>query len=273
MPASLSLSDTKSLAKALGLKQGNVISLVGGGGKTSLMFRLARELAADGMHVITTTTTRIMPPTPEESECVILEEDEGALVVCAQEALGRFRHITLARSHPDTDKLLGLLPETVDVLHRAGVADYIVNEADGAGCRPLKAPNPTEPVIPLSTSLVVAMVGIEVVGRPLLPENAFRIEYISRLTGLSEGELVTIEAVALLLTHPQGIIQHAPEGRIIPFINKAGEDQAALAASLAAEILHRHHPQIDRVVFGEVRRPDYPIAIASLETIKLHGML
>jgi probable selenium-dependent hydroxylase accessory protein YqeC len=39
------------------LKKGGVISIVGAGGKTALMFRLARELSKDGGRVLTTTTT------------------------------------------------------------------------------------------------------------------------------------------------------------------------------------------------------------------------
>jgi len=268
MPLSFFLSDTTSLAKALDLRPGDVVSIVGGGGKTSLMFRLAHELAADGRSVITTTTTRIIPPAPEESECLVLEDDEDRLITRAREALKVYRHITLARSRPNADKLIGLLPTTVDSLHNLEIADYIVNEADGAASRPLKAPNPTEPVFPSNTSLTVAMVGIEAVGRRLVSENVFRVEHVSRLTGLTEGELVTMEAVSLLLTHPQGIIQYAPAGRIIPFINKAGEGYAEMAKSLAAKILQLRHPQIERVVFGEVRRPDYPVTIVSHGTGK-----
>jgi len=270
MSNNLSFIHTNSLAQALGLHQGELVSLVGGGGKTSLMFRLAQELAAGGKRVISTTTTRILSPSPEESGLVILENDAEALAIQAKEAIGNHRHITLARAYPDADKLKGLLPETMDYLHRLGLADYIINEADGAGCRPLKAPNPTEPVFPTSTTLVVAIVGIEAVGQPLLAENAFRIEYISRLTGLKEGEEITSEAVSLLLTHPEGIIQHSPLVRIIPFINKAGEDQVQQAETLAADILRRRHKYIDRVVFGEVRRPDYHLTVVFPEAGMVH---
>ena len=266
MFTNLSLVHTTGLAEALDLRPNEVVGLVGGGGKTSLMFRLARELAAEGKRVITTTTTRITPPTPEESEHVILEENESLLIARAEQTLRRYNHVTLAHSRPNSDKLKGLLPETVDHLHRLGVVDYIINEADGAAGRPLKAPNLTEPVIPSSTSLVVAIVGIEAIGKPLLPETAFRIEYISRLTGLKEGELITTEAASLLITHPQGIIQYASEARIVPFVNKAGEDRVAQAEALATAILHRHHPHITRVVFGEIRRPAYPLTIALFKT-------
>ena len=184
----------------------------------------------------------------------------------ARIALRRYRHVTVAHSCPNADKIKGLLPQTVDCLRHLDLAEYIINEADGAAGQPLKAPKPTEPVMPSSTSLVVAVVGIEAIGRPLLAENAFRIENISRLTGLKEGDIITTEAVATLLTHPQGIIQYAPEGRIVPLINKVGEKQAAQAEALAIEVLRRQHPQIARVVFGEVRRPACPLTVVFVKT-------
>ena len=244
---------------------GDVVALVGGGGKTSLMFRLARELTEGGNHVVTTTTTRILPPEPEQSSCVIIEEDEEKLFTLAREAFLDCPHITLARLKPDEDKFKGLLPETIDRLRNLKLAQYIINEADGAARQPLKAPNPTEPVIPSSTTLVVAIVGIEALGKPLAPDIAFRVEYISQLTGLKSGEAITSEAMATLLTHPQGIIQHVPEkARIVPFINKVHSAvEAAGALTLAEEILSRQHPQIERVVFGAIKSPEKPLTIVA----------
>ena len=53
------------------------------------------------------------------------------------------------------------------------LADYIINEADGAARKPIKAPNATEPVIPTSTTLIVAVVGVDALNSPLSQEIAF----------------------------------------------------------------------------------------------------
>ncbi len=60
------------LKEALGIKPGEVISLVGGGGKTTLMFALARELASSGKTVITTATTKILEPSSTETSLLLL---------------------------------------------------------------------------------------------------------------------------------------------------------------------------------------------------------
>jgi len=48
-----------TLADALGLAANDVVAIVGGGGKSTAMFRLAREMLERGGRAITTTTTRI----------------------------------------------------------------------------------------------------------------------------------------------------------------------------------------------------------------------
>jgi probable selenium-dependent hydroxylase accessory protein YqeC len=111
----------------------------------------------------------------------------------------------------------------------------------------------------------VALVGIEALGKPLAPDIAFRMEYISRLTGLKAGEPISVETVATLFTHPQGIIQHVPEtARIVAFINKVeNAAQSVNAKALAEEILSRQHPQIERVVFGAIKKPGEPFTIVA----------
>ena len=63
-----------SLRDGLLLRGGGVVSLVGAGGKTSLMFKLARELSTAGETVLTTTTTKIYTPSPQQSPWVITSE-------------------------------------------------------------------------------------------------------------------------------------------------------------------------------------------------------
>ena len=42
---------------AIGLELGDVAAIIGAGGKSSLMFRLAREARSQGMRVLVTTST------------------------------------------------------------------------------------------------------------------------------------------------------------------------------------------------------------------------
>ena len=244
-----------TLREAFDINQGEVISLVGAGGKTTLMFALARELALAGEMVITTTTTKIFEPSPSET-FLVLEPDEEKMFALVPEALGRYRHITLATKRlASVGKVDGIRPELVAQLAKLKQVFGIIVEADGAKRRPLKAPNATEPVIPQNSSLVIPVVGIDALGRQLTEDNTFRPQIISRLTGLPLGGIISAEVVATLITHAQGIIKGSPSyARIVPLINKVDwEENLSKAEDLAIKILERRHPQINKVVLGRVQ--------------------
>lgn len=246
------------ITEALGLGNKELISLVGGGGKTTLMFALARELYLKGKMVISTTTTKILEPTFEETNLLIVEKNEEIITDLCREKILRYWHITLASERVNSGKLKGLNPDLINKLFVEEVAPYIINEADGSAQHSLKAPNATEPVIPVNTTLVVAVVGIEVVGRTLTEENVFRSEIASKLLNLPVNSRLTEEVVAKLITHTQGITKGSPlTARIIPFINKVDSIKDATAGrSLAKRILDQAFPQIKQVVLGRARFTD-----------------
>jgi len=259
------------LKKALDIKPGEVISLVGGGGKTTLMFALARELASPGKSLITTTTTKILEPSSTETPLLLVEADEEQMVKASLQNADKYRHITLASERLSSGKLNGVSPELVAKLAELNQVSYIIVEADGAARRSLKAPNPTEPVIPYHTSLVIPMVGIDAVGCRLTEEDVFRPEIVSRLLGLPLGEVISAEAIAFLITHPQGIIKGSPaQARIIPFINKVDLDEGlSKGRDLASKILAMRHPRIEQVILGQAQLPGPVVEVISRGNQKL----
>ncbi len=84
------------LSEALGIQSREVISLVGAGGKTTLMFRLAKELSLSGKKVVTTTTTKILKPTPGETGSLFIDPDEERIKNFLRRHLDHYRHITVA---------------------------------------------------------------------------------------------------------------------------------------------------------------------------------
>ena len=259
------------LKEALDIKPGEVISLVGGGGKTTLMFALARELAPSGKSVITTTTTKILEPSSAETPLLLLEPDEEQMLMALLQNLDKYKHITLATEKLSSGKLNGVSPGLVAKLAELNQVSYIIVEADGAAQRSLKAPNPTEPVIPHNTSLVIPVVGIDAVGCRLTEEDVFRPEIVSRLLGLPLGEVISAKAIAILITHPQGITKGSPaQARIIPFINKVDLDEGlSKGRDLASKILAMRHPQIEKVVLGQVQLPEPVIEVISSRDLNL----
>ena len=246
-----------TLKEAFSISPKEVISLVGAGGKTTLMFALARELTNPKGVVITTTTTKIFPPSPIDAPHVFTSSDHGEIIDFILKHGTGLAHINLASGRSGaTGKLLGIKPAVVRKLIDLDPVLCVIVEADGAAHRPLKAPNPAyEPVIPPSTSLVIPVIGIEALGQVLTEEHVFRSEIAAKLAGLSMGEAISAEVIANLIVHPSGIIRGSPgRARVVPFINKVDlYADLSRAREVAIKVLEAHHSQIDRVVLGQAQ--------------------
>lgn len=239
-----------------------VLSLTGGGGKTSLMFHLARHLARQGKRVLTTTTTKIFAPTAEQSATVFVDPDPAGILrqaaTCATAS-----HITAAAQPIDGGKLQGFAPEVIGIFAESGLFDWILVEADGSARRPLKAPADHEPVIPAVTSILVAVAGLEVMGAPLGEELVFRSALAGPLMGLAPGQTITPATLARLFTHPSGAFKGAPVGvRRLIYLNKADNPERIEAAAEFAQILRQQpHPIAQTLLVGQ-----------ALEGLRIHAV-
>lgn len=249
------------LTEALGIKTREMISLVGAGGKTTLMFRLAKELFLNGKKVVTTTTTKILEPTPGETGSLFIDPDEEKIKDFVWRHLDQYHHITIALERLGSGKLKGISPNLVKGLWSSHGIDTIIIEADGAAGRPVKAPRENEPVIPTNTTLVVAILGVDGMEMELNEENVFQPERVSKITGIPIGERLTDEAMAILMTHPEGIFKGTPSSsRVIAFLNKVDIPNGVVKAkSIGQKIFEKKHRQIERIVLGQLKN-EPPVA-------------
>ena len=217
-----------------------ITALVGGGGKTTLMLQMARELSKSGARVIISTTTHIFPP-----EGISTSNPET--VKSAKTALEQNNLVCFGKP-AEQGKLSApaISPEEMTQL-----ADYVLIEADGAKHLPLKAPAEHEPVIPAQTRLVIAVAGLDGAGRRIR-ETAFRADRYAALCGKSEDDLVSAEDIALVLAHPLGQRKNVSNDmRFAVLLNKADDaDQRAIALAVATAL--QQYP-VERVVIASLQ--------------------
>ncbi|MDH3540578.1 MAG: selenium cofactor biosynthesis protein YqeC [Acidimicrobiia bacterium] len=229
-----------SLIEQLGLGARELVAFTGGGGKTTLLLELSRELAARGDRVLVTTTTRLG-----------LDQTDGVAVAwsldpfqleSALDATGTL----FVLSEGDDHKVRGYEPEIVDELFADTSASYVLVEADGSRGRPLKAPAEHEPVIPAAASIVVVVLGIDAIGRTFF-EAAHRPAAAVALTGLAEHDRITAEAAAIILTHADGGLKGIPaSARVVIALTKVGAGSEAAAGEIERRVAG--HRRVDRVV-------------------------
>ena len=246
-----------SLAEALGIAAGDAVALVGGGGKTTAMFRLAREIVGHGGSALTTTTTRIFAAQIALAPAHVIAAD--ATRERLEEALGHHRQVLVVGNMDDGGgRAAGVSLDLFTSLRAWCPQTVLLNEADGSRMRPFKAPADHEPVIPVETTVVVPVVGADIFGKPLDAEHVHRPERVGALTGASPGAAITPEIVARLLAHPEGGRRGVPaHARIVVLVNKAEMLTDLGPARETAERLLRE-PAIDSVVLATVRR-DRPV--------------
>jgi len=243
-----------TLADALGVGRGDLVALVGGGGKTTAMYCLLRELRARGVCAAAATTTKIAVPAAGEPQ-LVLAEDWPALR--EQVAATAPAQVVLGRRLLAGDKVEGLPEAWCSRLLNEGVLEALVVEADGAGRRPVKAPAAWEPVVPAGTTVFVAVLGLSCVGAPLDAERVFRPERVAAVTGLAPGELLAPDALARLLTARDGLRKGCPaDARAYVLLNQADEPSDLEAARRVAASVFRVPGVYRAVVAACLRRAD-----------------
>ena len=194
-------TDLDGAAEALQLGHRSLVSLVGGGGKTTLLFALGRQLPA---RTLLTTTTRMGRDRTGGYPCLIGPTDAELAAAFARD------DAVLAWRATDERKAFGYSPEEVDRWFAAGVADHLVVEADGARRRPFTAPAPWEPPIPAASTHVVACIGADALGY-VIADRVHRPLRVAAAAGCSPYQRLTPARAAQALTSPVGMMKNVPE--------------------------------------------------------------
>ncbi|MBI2989019.1 MAG: putative selenium-dependent hydroxylase accessory protein YqeC [Deltaproteobacteria bacterium] len=229
-----------TLKEALGLKKGEMLSLIGAGGKTTTLFCLAHELWEEGGKVLVTTTTKIFKPTKPHVHKLYLVQDLDAFLI----KLAKIKEpliIGAGSGLDDAEKLVGLPTEWFDVLQKKAGMDSILIEADGAAMKPFKVPADHEPVVPEECDLTVWVMGIKILGQPLATDWVHRAERAAELLRLKLGAPMTEELILRLVEHPQGCLKGIPPAsRRAVLINQADSAEEVKKASELGRKLIQH---------------------------------
>lgn len=220
--------ELEQVADVLDVGAGSLTALVGGGGKTTLLFALGHQLR--GQTLLTTTTRMARDRTGGFP--VVVNPTTSVLAATLQADCS-----VLVWRSVDEHKAAGFPPETVAEWHAARVADHIVVEADGAGRRPFTAPATHEPPIPVTATLVVACIGAGAIDEPI-GARCHRPELVAALAGCRVEDRLTPSRAARVLLHRDGLRRHVPTtARFVVAV--VGADGGASSTELV-DVLEAH---------------------------------
>lgn len=188
----------------------HVISLVGGGGKSTLLEYLARCFAARGMRTAIMTTTRMACPAhvcADMTDCRACWARGEYAACCRRTENGKFRA-------PDDALLKALMEET----------DVLIVEADGSHRLACKAPAEHEPVILPESDIVIGVMGLEVMGCAV-GEVCHRPQYVCALLGCEMEHLLTAADMAQILVSQSGTRKNVGARDYYVVLNKCDDTQ------------------------------------------------
>lgn len=233
------MSKKSCFLEALLLTTGSVVSIVGAGGKTSLLFQLAKEAKASGLRVLVTTTTRMRIPHDRQYDRIALEGPFWDRSLVNEPGI-------YVAGIPDTQsgKMRGVATAVLE--KGAELFDLVLIEADGAAGKPLKGWKAHEPVVPFYSTHTVGVLDIQTIGRIIDDKLVHRLDIFRELTGAELGDIVDHRHLKAVVQCENGLFR-CSVGKKILYINKVESEK-----DRSNVLLLKAHLWGLRVVFGSL---------------------
>lgn len=226
-----------------------IVSCVGAGGKKTTMFRLA-EAHSGRVGITATAHIEYFPKTlkarryiGEEAEIIeAIKNDDEAKCIAFAKPSGRF------------GRRAGVSVDSLAQFKKIGNFELLVVKADGARGRFVKAPAEHEPAIAPCSDTIIPILSAQVMGMALTDDIAHRVNNISRVTGLKQGERIQAEHIARLLSSEHGSLKNIGNANVIPLINMVDNSNLEKISRDAAKVALQLTDRFDKVVLAAMKK-------------------
>lgn len=228
----------KDLKEVFDIKKGDIVSITGSGGKTSIMFALSEYMKDFGKTLITTSTKIIRP---DSNKYIVYDsfssykKTNDKLVV-----IGEKLEVKNKLSSIDIKELESLRKDF----------DYIFIEADGCRNLPLKMWKKTEPVIYPFTTKTITVFPIKILGINISEDYIYNFEEFKEYI---KEEKITKEVILKLLS--LGAFRNF-NGEKIVFINQVDSKEEEEMALDLLKYLDENTKNI-KFIYGSVKEGFY----------------
>lgn len=234
----------KCLGDLIDIKIGDIISVVGSGGKTTFIYNLAEELRKEKV-LISTTTKMLCPEENQVDYFFCLAEDNEISI-----KKGR---TFIAGEKVNHNKISGDISLIKKYMSRF---DYVLLECDGSKTKPLKGWNDTEPVILNETTKTIGIIPFHIIGQKVTEENIHRIEIFNNIFKTKIGDEITLDVIAEVITNPKGLFKDAIGEKIL-FLNRIDDEKSKELVWKLLEILSRKNKNSLKIIGGDLKKNQY----------------
>jgi probable selenium-dependent hydroxylase accessory protein YqeC len=249
---------SRPLVEAFDIPRDARVAAIGGGGKMTLLLALGMEWARAGGRPLLATAARIEQHAERGVPGV-----RTVLLPVARSAWTDVRFLggellVVGRKSDRPGALDPLTHDEIDALAKSAGADLVLVKADDARGRSLVDHAPGEGAVPLDSSLVIAVAGLDAWGTPLGEDTVHRHEQFAEHLAMGAGERLEDDAYYAALADASGYRALVPPGaRYAVFLNKADRPvRVAVAQRIALGLIERG---VGEVVWGDVRREEWTV--------------
>lgn len=194
--------------------KGSCIALLGGGGKTALLHKLANEFAQYYPAVLQTSLTNTAFH-PSDNLLILNEIDIDKLVSLKLDRNPLF----LIGEKINIEKLKGISEADLAIIRHQ--FDITIFECDGARNKPLKAHTDYDPTVPDFTTHVIIIIGADVVNTKVCDGLVHRPELFCQMWNIKPDFELNIDFIVKVLTSDIGYHSKITnDSEIIYFVNK-----------------------------------------------------
>lgn len=233
--------DIKEWIQALNIHPGSVVSVVGCGGKTTLVKSFAAVLARQYKTGVATTTKMHRPRVGQCTDFFI-------------------RHIHECETPLTENGIYYFTDEIVygEKMHDLGAymaaqakayTDILLIEADGSKEKPLKGWSDTEPVIIEDTTITIGVLTLKELGQTATEQNVHRMNFFEKQTGIKAGDTVTEASLCQMVNHKDAMFKFSKNKRVL-FLNQIDTQEDAMTAM---HFLTQNHLNADEIYFGSLK--------------------
>jgi len=234
-------------AMELNIDDKEMISFVGGGGKTTTIFQLAKEFIFLGKKVLISTTTKIGVPLKDEYDYLFLKDIDHNFNP-------QNSTITILGEVIKDKKLIGISPEKSDEIFGRNIFDIILIEADGANRKAIKAPASHEPVVPISSTKTIGVIGLDSLGKSIDKNRVHRAEILSAIVGKALLDIIDEETIIKLVLDENGLFKNTYGNKIL-LLNKANDEIRIFRAIKIRKILKNNG--FKDVIISNIKKKEF----------------
>lgn len=254
------------LTNAIELVKGDMVTVVGAGGKTSIIIQLCKEIINRG--VIITTTTHITQLNQINNYEIMINNTKDInreikkiwnRDKLADIVIGKSRMQVSLSDFTSVKKIKGISCELVDKINCFYPEVNIFVEGDGAARKHIKTPADYEPVVPRKTDILIPVMGMSALGKKINKKYCHRIKLLKKLN--NGNEKITEELIIKILTYKSCYgFYWGYFNKYIPVFNQVSENNYNRVKGLAEKLVNLG---IEKVILINTRNQSPVIEIVN----------